>query len=62
MTREEILYNIEQLEMKLVMLEDYFDSLPDEKLVNIEDTREYAVMKKIIIKLNALNSALENCV
>lgn len=62
MSREEIIYNIEHLEQKLIKIDDYFNTLTEEQLVNIEDTREYVLMKKIILRLNALNSALENCV
>lgn len=62
MNREEIIYNIEHLEQRLIKIDNYFNTLTEEELVSIEDTREYVLMKKIILRLNALYSALENCV
>lgn len=62
MTRAEIIKEIEYLEARLLKADEYFNTLSDEEIENIEETKEYAVMKKIIYRLNALYGDLKSCV
>lgn len=59
MTKIEIINNIKQLEGKLIIIDKYLSTLPDE---DVKQTKEYKTMKMMVYRLNALYSALENCV
>lgn len=59
MTKSEILLKREQLECLVVELDKYLCSLNEEE---VKKSKEYAVMKKAILDLNTINSALLNCV
>ena len=52
-----IIKEIIELEEKLLIIEKHINSMEEDELY-IENTKEYAVMVKMIKKLNALNSAL----
>ena len=55
--KEKIINEITVLENQLLILEKHIGSMKEDDLY-IENTKEYAIMKKIIKRLNALNSAL----
>lgn len=58
MSNMETIEEKEYLKDNLLKLENYFNTLPEEKLLNIEETKEYNAMYNIIARLNTLNSAL----
>lgn len=55
--RDIIIKEIIELEEKLLIIEKHINSMEEDELY-IENTKEYAIMVKMIKKLNALNSAL----